>query len=163
MSNPAPKLSDNHRNTLLTGLRCMDRLLADGLAGLTPANDGALFSGVIPDATPTQRHVIADLVEQVRQAMRATLATCEVPVRPPALSALSSLRSALIMVQIVLEEIGPNHLRGYGALDEATAESVSAHQARIRASLNQLQDYLDSGRGGAQAGRPAGRHPRSGP
>ncbi len=148
MSNPTPNLNDNHRNTLLAGLKYMDRLLAEGFAGLAPANEGAVFAPMIPDATPMQRKVIADLVAQVRRTMRATLEACEIPIRPPTLGALWSLRSALTAVQIAVEELGPSYLSGYGALDEETVASVSVLQAQLRASLNELQKYLDDGRGG---------------
>lgn len=153
MPNPTPNLNDNHRNTLLAGLKYMDRLLAEGLAGLAPANDGAVFAPMIPDATPMQRKVIADLVTQVRHTMRTTLEVCEIPIRPPTLGALWSLRSALTAVQITVEELGPSYLSGYGAIDETTAASVAVLQAQLRASLNELQKYLDALRGGDLAAR----------
>lgn len=155
MPNPTPNLNDNHRNTLLAGLKYMDRLLAEGLAGLAPPNEGAVFAPMIPDATPMQRKVIADLVAHVRRTMRATLDACEIPIRPPTLGALWSLRSALTAVQIAVEELGPSYLSGYGALDEATAASVSVLQAQLRAGLNELQKFLDGGRGGGLAERLA--------
>ena len=153
MSKPTLNLNDNHRNTLLAGFRYIDRLLAEAVAGLTPAEDGAIFTLLIPDATPVQRKIISDQVARVRRAIRAALEACSVSIRPPPIGALWSLQSSLISIDIALEELGPAHLRGYGSIDDATAEGIRTLQAQIRTVLADLQNYVASGSGANLAAR----------
>jgi GTP-binding protein EngB required for normal cell division len=156
MADPALKLNANHRNTLLAGFKYIDRLLTDGLAAIASGADtGAVFSPVITDATPTQRKIIADQIARLRRALRAALTACEIPVRPPTVSAIWSLRTTLTAVSIALEELGPKHLRGYGAIDVATAAGIAVLQAQLRVSLDELESYLAAGLGGDLSARLA--------
>jgi GTP-binding protein EngB required for normal cell division len=155
MSDPTLQLNDFHRNALNAGFQYMDRLLSDALAGLVPAENGALFATLRPDATAVQRKVIADHATRLRREMRKALDACGLTVRPPEVGALWSLRSALIAMDITLEELGPDYLRGYGEMDGATAAGVSALQAQMRTCLNELRSYLDAGLGGDLTARLA--------
>ena len=145
MEHPTLKLNENHRRTLLAGFKYIDGLLTEGSAGLAPAEDGAIFSLVAPDATPVQRKVISDQVARVRRAVRAALDSCSIAIPPPDVGALRSLQAYLISIDIALDELGPSHLRGYGSVDDATADGVRAFQAQIRAALSDLQKYAASG------------------
>ena len=155
MSSHLLKLNDNHRNTLLAAFMYIDRLLSEGMAGLTSAEEGAIFSLLAPDATPIQRKIISDQVARLRRAIRAALDACSIPVRPPTTGALWSLRSSLIFIDITLEDLSLNHLCGYGQIDDDTAEGIRTLQAQIRAVLADLQNYVASGAGGDLAARLA--------
>ena len=148
-------LGDSHRNTLLAGAIYIDRLLSDALAGLTTTGDGAIFAPTLPDATAMQRKVIADQAGRLRQALRTALDAWAIPVRPPSLSALWSLRTTLDFIDITVEDLGPEHLRGYGTIDDATAAGVAALQAQIRTIVRELQSYLEAGLGGDLSARLA--------
>ena len=153
---PAPlQLNASHRNTLLAGFRHIDGLLTDALAGLAPADDGAIFAPVVPDATAMQRKVVTDQMARLRRALRAALDACAIPVLAPAVSAVWSLRSTLTFIDITLEDLSAKHLRGYGPLDEPTAQGVAALQAQIRTIVTELQDYLEAGLGGDLSARLA--------
>jgi GTP-binding protein EngB required for normal cell division len=149
MSSTAPNLNDYHRNALLAGLKYIDRLLGDGLSAVAPAEAGAdaVFAPVVPDATPIQRKVIAAQVARIRRTIRAALESCEIPIGAPEISAMRSMRSSLTAAAVSLEELGPEYLRGYGALDDATASRMAAIQAEIRASLDALGRYAAVGVG----------------
>ncbi|MEO6995823.1 MAG: dynamin family protein [Lacunisphaera sp.] len=155
MSNAVLKLNANHRNTLLAGFKYIDRLLAEAVTGLMAADNGAIFSPAVADATPVQRKVVGDLADRLRRALRAALDECGIPVRPPTLSALWNLRTVLISIDIAVEELGADHLRGYGAIDNETAGGVAALQAQVRTRLVELQAYLESGFGGDLSARLA--------
>jgi GTP-binding protein EngB required for normal cell division len=149
-------LNDNHRNALLSGFKYIDRLLAEGLAAANPgSDDGAVFSPLVPDATPVQRRVIGDQVAHLRRAIRTALDTCAIPAPPPTVSAIWSLRTHLMAVEIALEDLGPRRLRGYGTLDDATAAGIAALLAQIRTTLAELDGYLAVGLGGDLSARLA--------
>lgn len=148
MSGPPLQLNENHQRTLLAGFRYIDGLLAEALAGLHSSDDGSIFSPTVPDAAPVQRKVIGDQAARLRRTLRAALNACAIPVSPPTVGALWNVRCTLISLDIALEDMSPDHLRGYGAIDETTAAGVSALQAQIRTILGELQAYIESGLGG---------------
>lgn len=154
MPDPSLTLNDNHRNTLLSGFKYIDRLLEEGLAGLAADHDSsAVFAPVSPDATPAQRKVITDQVARLRRAIRAALDAFAIPIRPPTVSALWSLRTHLDFVEVALEDLAPRHLRGYGEIDDPTKAGVEVALAQIRTVLTELDHYLAGGLGGDLATR----------
>jgi GTP-binding protein EngB required for normal cell division len=155
MPNSRIRLNDNHRNTLLAGFKYIDRLLAEAVGGLTAAENGAIFSPVAPDATPVQRRIISDQASSLRRALKAALDACDIPVRPPSIGGLRNLRSALIFIDIAIEELGPKHLKGYGHIDDETTAQVEALQAQMRTRLGELRRFVDSGLGGDLSARLA--------
>jgi GTP-binding protein EngB required for normal cell division len=155
MPNSRIRLNDNHRNTLLAGFKYIDRLLAEAVGGLTAVENGAIFSPVAPDATAVQRKIISDQASSLRRVFRAALDACDIPVRPPTIGGLRNLRSALIFIDIAIEELGPKHLNGYGNIDAETAAQIEALQAQMRTRLGELRRYVDSGLGGDLSARLA--------
>jgi len=122
LPNPAPNLNDNHRNALLAGFKYIDRLLADGLAGIAPiADEDAVFSPLAQDATPLQRKVVGSQIARIRRSIRAALEVYEIPIQAPSISAIRSLRSSLTAAAVTLEELDPDYLKGYGPLDDESA------------------------------------------
>jgi len=148
-------LNDPQRNTLAAAFKYTDRLLSEALAGLAPAAEGAIFTATLADATPVQCKVIIDQAARLRRALRAALDACAIPVTPPRISALWNLRCTLTSIDIALEDLGPDHLRGYGGVDETTAAHVVELRAQIRTVLTELLAYLESGLGGDLAARLA--------
>lgn len=149
MPTPAPNLNDNHRNALLAGFKYIDRLLADGLAGIAPsADEDAVFSPLAQDATALQRKVVGSQIARIRRSIRSALEAYEIPIQAPTTSAVHNLRSALTAAAVTLEEMSPDYLKGYGALDDESSGKILALQAQIRASLDELGRYLSSGLGG---------------
>jgi GTP-binding protein EngB required for normal cell division len=149
------QLNDFQRNTLQAGFKYIDNLLGEALAGLSPAGEDAIFAPTLPDATPVQRKVIADQAARLRRAIRVALDACAIPVRPPDVGALWNLRCSLVSIDIALEDFGPDHLRGYGAIDDATAARTTELRAQIRTVLTELLAYLESGLGGDLSARLA--------
>lgn len=149
------QLNDFQRRSLQAGFKYIDRLLGEALVGMSPANEDAIFASTLPDATPVQRKVIADQAARLRRAIRSALDSCAIPVPPPAVGGLWNLRCTLISMDIALEDMGRDHLRGYGEVDDTTADGVAALQAQIRTILNELQAYLESGLGGDLTARLA--------
>jgi GTP-binding protein EngB required for normal cell division len=149
------QLNDFQRRSLQAGFKYIDRLLGEALVGMSPANEDAIFASTLPDATPVQRKVIADQAARLRRAIRSALDSCAIPVQPPEISAVWNLRSTLISIDIALDEMGPEHLRGYGALDADTGAGVNAALVQIRTVLTELRAYLVSGLGGDLTARLA--------
>ena len=155
MTTPSLQLNGFQRNSLQAGVKYIDRLLAEALAALSPLGADAIFAPTLPDATPVQRKVIADHVARLRRVLRSALDVCNIPVSPPEIGALWNLRCTLVSVDIALEDFGPDHLRGYGAIDDATGARTAELRAQIRTVLTELLAYLESGLGGDLSARLA--------
>ncbi len=64
-----------------------------------------------------------------------------------------SLRAALLLDEVGLEEITPSRLRGYGDVDAATADYLDRRLSRLRALLQQLRNLLDDDHGRTEVSR----------
>jgi len=155
MSDAPLQLGFGHLNSLRSSFKYVDRLLSEGLAFLAPSADGVIFTEIRPDASPVQREVITDQVARVRRTLREALDACGIAVPEPSIGALWALRTHLLTVEIALEEIDPEKLRGYGELDEAGTARIAAAIAQIRAPLAEINTYIDSGLGGDLSARLA--------
>lgn len=153
MTGPLLQLNDFQRNSLLAGFKYIDGLIGEGVTGMSPSNEEAIFASTFPDATPVQQKVIGDQVSRLRRAVRAALDVFAITVSPPEIGAIRNLRAMLMSIDITLDEIGPEHLRGYGELAPEAAAGVSAALAQIRTVLTELQAYALSGLGGDLAAR----------
>ncbi len=146
---------ENHERVLINRLRALDQLFVQALADLSPTEDGRLFSSHRPDATPSQRRVLADYVAQLRFLVRRFIRVQALRDANEAVSALWSFRVALSFAQKATTELLPRYLQGYGSLEPEPVEALERLVAELRALLRRMGDYLERGEGGELAARLA--------
>jgi GTP-binding protein EngB required for normal cell division len=142
-----------HQRYLFSRFHHIDELLGEALRALARESGDALFERVIPDATPAQRKVLADYLDQIRYTIKQfidaqRLEDCADPV-----SGLWSLRTALVFAQTAVAEMRPAYLRGYGALDDEAVIACERLVAELTALLKRVARYLDKGTEGDLASR----------
>ena len=142
-------LTESQRNSLLVGFKYIDRLLAEAVAAMEPQDNGAVFTSIVPDATPQQRKAIAEETERLRRLMRLALDTCAIAVPPPEIDSVWNLHTALTTIEITLEEMGPRGLRGYGEVNPETEVGIEILLAQIRTAVGEFKGSLLSPRGGS--------------
>ena len=140
--------NNNHKRYLLATFQHVDKMLAQATQNLGPADGNLLFPACVPDASPTQRQVIADYLASFRDVARRFLETAQIHSDSPSKGALWSLRVSLDFVWIALAEMEPKHLGGYGALEADAATETERSLAEMHAILRQLSEYLEQGLGG---------------
>jgi GTP-binding protein EngB required for normal cell division len=138
-------LSDNHKRRILTSLQYADKLLAESLQALTPGAH-SLFSGYVQDLSPSQSRWVESYAAKIREQMSVLLETCRIePPRPTAASS-GKLRTSLTSLDVTLEDIYPEKMRGYGKMDAAAARDLSWTLRAVRRLVSQLLTLLSESR-----------------
>lgn len=138
MDEPPIELTDSQRDSLRATFKYLDRLMGDALAEIALAANGALFHATRPDADSRQRQAAAESAERLRCEMARALGLCGIADRDPDVGAVSYVRGYLTFMNVVLEELSPERLRGFGPVSESTERRVRALQARLRGVVAEL-------------------------
>ncbi|MGH8126539.1 MAG: hypothetical protein ACREPK_11920 [Rhodanobacteraceae bacterium] len=127
--------SSNHRQHLLVAFRHLDAVLAEVSALLAPVPRGALIAQCIDDVDADTRRRAEIGIAAVRGELCAFMTRHALRLEPPDLSARHAANAQLALTMVEATELGPRHLRGYGALTENEAEELAGLSERLRARL----------------------------
>ena len=139
-------LNEHQKRKILTSLQHSDRLLEECLRILTPSAR-PLFPANLQDVSPAEYHWIESFVEKIKDQFAALLQRFEVEPCPPSVRSSWALQTNLISLDIALEDLNPERLRGYGELDSETAQELSWALGEVRRLVSQLLAFLSRGRG----------------
>jgi GTP-binding protein EngB required for normal cell division len=133
----AARFNEAQQRRILANAEYADRLLGDIESILTGAESGRLFRKHIPDVTPQQARLIRSSIALFRRQLARFLqaAAIDAEARQQRFGALHSILVTLAFVRIAVQEMAPEHLRSYGALD---AEAESA----LGGLVNQLESLV---------------------
>jgi hypothetical protein len=134
-------LNDNHRRRILTSLQYADKLLQENLRALLP---GArpLFAGCIQDLSPAKVRLVESYARKIREQMSKLLAQCGIQPPPPSAYASGKLRTGITSLDLTLEDIYPEKMRGYGKMDAAAAHDLLSTLQEIRRFVSPLLALL---------------------
>ncbi len=138
-------LNDNYRRRILTSLQYADKLLTESLHVLAP---GArpLFTGFAQDLSPSEARCVESYTAKIREQMGRLLESCGIERSSPAMPSSGKIRTGLISVDLTLEDIYPEKMRGYGKMDAAAARELSWNLQEIRWLINLLLTFLSETR-----------------
>jgi GTP-binding protein EngB required for normal cell division len=143
----ASSLNSNHERRLSVTCRHIDKLLADMESALNVSASQLAFPQYAPDLTPAQRRVIEDYIRRIRAQLVRVLDGQGIE-RPPADIPVSrSLHANLVFVDIAVEELKPEYMRGYGEVPPAAAVELNGIAGELQGLLRQLDQYLTRGSG----------------
>ncbi len=134
-------LSHNHKRRILTSLQYADKQLDASLHSLAPSSQ-PLFSGYIQDLSPAQARYVECYAEKIRRQMTRLLEKCDIEVPSPSTSAMGRVRTSLTSLDLTLEDIHPEKLRGYGKIDPAAARELSWTLQETRGLVSRLLALL---------------------
>ena len=135
-----PGMNENHKRRILSSLEHMDKLLEDSLMAMAPASR-SLFSRFTPDVSPAQAHWIESYVEKIREQMPRLLARFELQPGQKTTLASGALRTNLIYLDIALEELYPERMRGYGKMGPQAAKDLTWTLNEIRRLVSLLTAF----------------------
>jgi hypothetical protein len=142
MTDQSNSLNPNHERRLSVTCRYIDSLLAEMESALNVSTSTLAFPHYAPDLTPAQQRVIADYIGQIRAQLVRVLDVQGIE-RPPADIPVSrSLNSHLTFIDIAVEELKPQYMRGYGAVPPAAAGELNGAAVTLQGLVKQLQHYL---------------------
>lgn len=143
----ANSLNSNHERRLSVTCRYIDKLLADMESILNVSSSKLAFPQYTLDVTPAHRRVIEDYISRIRAQLIRVLDGQNVE-RPPAdIPVTRSLHSTLTFVDIAVEELKPDYMRGYGEVPSAAAIELNGIAGELRGLVRQLDQYLMHGAG----------------
>jgi GTP-binding protein EngB required for normal cell division len=143
----ANSLNSNHERRLSVTCRCLDKLLADMESMLSVSSSKLAFPQYTPDLTSAQRRVVEDYISRIRAQLIRVLDGQNIG-RPPAdIPVTRSLHSTLTFVDIAVEELKPEYMRGYGEVPTAAAVELNGIAGELQGLVRQLDHYLVRGAG----------------
>jgi GTP-binding protein EngB required for normal cell division len=139
--------NSNHERRLAVTSRHIDKLLADMENILNVASSKLAFPQYTPDLTSAQRRVVEDYISRIRAQLIRVLDGQNIE-RPPAdIPVARSLHSTLTFVDIAIEELKPEYMRGYGEVPTAAAVELNGIAGELQGPVRQLDHYLLRGAG----------------
>jgi hypothetical protein len=146
------RLNENHKRRLVAAFGHADALLNRGLDAVAPLRPSP-FPRYIPDMSPSEVNCVASYVDQIRNQIYALMQRFELDIPAPTIASSWVLKTGLISLDIALEDLYPDQMKGYGEIDEETARELMLTLQEIRKLLAQLFDFL------ADAGGPGTANP----
>ena len=143
----ANSLNSNHERRLSVTCRYIDKLLADMESILSVSSSRVAFPQYLPDLTSAQRRVVEDYIGRIRAQLIRVLDGQNIE-RPSAdIPVARSLHSTLTFVDIAVEELKPEYMRGYGEVPPQAAVELNGIAGELQGLVRQLDHYLMRGTG----------------
>ncbi len=141
-NNENEPLSTTHAMGLVARLRHIDRLLNEIDTALRASESPAAFPRLEPDLRQEEHPFIRQSVEAMRKHLLDFLEELEIA-RPASLaSARQSMRVALVLIEITLEEIETTKLRGYGEPPGWLVHKLDGFVREFRAEVTRLHEFV---------------------
>jgi GTP-binding protein EngB required for normal cell division len=143
----ANSLNSNHERRLSVTCRYIDKLLADMESILSVSSSRLAFPQYTPDLTSAQRRVVEDYIGRIRAQLIRVLDGQNIE-RPSAdIPVGRSLHSTLTFVDLAVEELKPEYMRGYGEVPPQAAVELNGIAGELQGLVRQLDHYLTRGAG----------------
>jgi GTP-binding protein EngB required for normal cell division len=105
------------------------------------------FSENVNDISPTEAKVVQDYFSRIRDTMLACLQENKIPLEFHRVSLRWALQTGIEFLHIAVAELGPKHLRGYGAINTPARESLEKIQRELKRLMDHVSAYLRQGLG----------------
>ncbi len=139
----------NHKRALVNQFKHIDKLFWEIESLLDTGNGRSLFPGYLADVSHGQRERLEAGILAFREAMARILENKGISTEQPLMSTRHAVRVTLHFVDIAIQELSPEHMRGYGAPSKNAAleldEIVTELQSMTREMKNSLSE--DDGKG----------------
>jgi GTP-binding protein EngB required for normal cell division len=139
------RFNEAQQRRLLASARHADKLLGEIEQILRAADSKSPFPKYRPDVAPHQALLLASHIARFRNHLSRVLTAAGIEHDRPPFSALHAIRVTLAFVRIAVEEMAPEHLRGYGELPETAAEYLRGLSAELEGLLTAIDRTLALG------------------
>jgi GTP-binding protein EngB required for normal cell division len=136
------QLNEHQQTRLRVTCQYIDKLLGDAEDILHAAKSHSPFPRYIADITPAQIRVIEDHIRRVRSQLVRTLAWQQMRPAPPDTPATRAILSNLNFVDIAIEELKPQYMRGFGAVPDDAVSELNGVVHELRALITGMERYL---------------------
>lgn len=107
----------------------------------------AAFPRFLPDVAPAQHRTIEDYIARLRAQLVRVLDGQAIAREKPSIPVSRAIHAALVSIDIVVEELDPHYMRGYGDVSEPAAIELNGIVGELRGLVSKLNRYLVEGIG----------------
>lgn len=135
-------LNEHQRRNLRANCDHMDALLQQVEDVLNPVRSHSVFPKYIHDFAPVEQKTIEDYIARIRTQLLRVLAGQAIEVEKPRITASHAIHSALTFVEVAIEELSPDRMRGYGPVSEAGVADLNGAMQELAGVVQQLHRYV---------------------
>jgi hypothetical protein len=135
------ELNENHKRRLSVAFKHADELLSRSLEAAAPQRP-SLYPRYVEDISPSTLTHLEQQVEKIREQMRELLEKWGIETPTPSKTSSWVVKTHLTMLDIGLEDLFPEKLRGYGEMNKAAAKELTGTLQEMRSQLGQLFEFL---------------------
>ena len=136
------ELGENHRRRILVTFRHMDELLSQSLHVIAQAQSD-LHPRHVQDISASKLLRIEKHIQLIREQMKKFLERFQIALPEPSTSSSWILKTNLTSLDIALEDLHPQKLKGYGEMDAAAARELTQTLQEIHKLVHQLHKTLE--------------------
>ena len=140
-------LNPYQANHLRISCQFIDKLLGEIEGILNSATSKAAFPRFIPDILPAQRRTIEDYIARVRAQLVRVLEGQAIERSKASIPASRALHVHLGAIDIAVEELKPEYMRGYGAVPETAVTELNGIVGELSSLVTRFDRYLSEGVG----------------
>ena len=135
------KFNEPQRSRILAGVSYIDKLLIDADQILT-ASASPGFPKYTNPPTPAQIRVLRDYANRLRQHIVHVLSDLDVSLPGPKLDCTHAIRVTLQFIEVAIEELAPERLRGYGDVPSKLFQLLAGGLQEMKGIVRQMDSYL---------------------
>jgi hypothetical protein len=139
---PRGSLNEYQARRLRVTCQYIDKLLGDMESMLNLSHSKTVFPRYSADVSPEQRRTIEEYIARLRAQIVRVLEAQGIAAPQAPIPALHAITVALDAIGIEIEELMPEHMRGYGDLPEAAASELNGIVDQLRGLTAEFEGYL---------------------
>jgi hypothetical protein len=135
-------LNSNQERRLSVTCRYIDRLLGDMETSLNISVSKLAFPHYALDVSSAQKEIVEDYISRIRAQLVKVLDSHGVERPASDIPVSRSLRANLAFINIAMEELKPEYMKGYGEVSPAAAAELREISAELQELAGQLDRFL---------------------
>ena len=140
------QLNEYQARRLRVTCQYIDKLLGDIESILNSSESKAAFPRYSAEFSAEQRRTIEEYVARLRERIVRVLDAQGISAQQAPIPALHAITVALDAIGIEIEELMPEHMRGYGDLPEPAAKELSGIVEQLHELTSEFEAYLRKAR-----------------
>ncbi len=145
------ELNTNHLRAVFHRFEAIDQALCEMECELHDVSGNSPFRNRLAGLTGADRQAAGLFSESLRVRMEAILAALGAPPRPRTVDAARAVRPFLTGIEILIEELRPARMKGYGKLSAEAARELEAIATELQARVAEFEARLTGFGAGAAA------------
>ncbi|MGO8760076.1 MAG: hypothetical protein ACLQG3_18325 [Terracidiphilus sp.] len=138
----AEKLNEAQQRRLYASCQYIDGLLCDIEQAFHQADSLSPFPRYIVDLTPAEIAQLEDRIRRIRERLLQTLSWQDMRPEVPEIPTTRVVLTSLAFIDIAIEELSPQYLRGCGAVPEGAIEGLNRVIRDLRSVTRGMERHL---------------------